>query len=550
MSHALPWPIQNIPEWLPVWQAAGFFLATFILEDVATVGAGWLLATGAVGWPVAFGACFLGIWLGDAGLYALARLGGRKWFERSSLRRFSANVAVSERWFADRGTAILIFSRMVPGARLPTYLAAGFLRVPLPGFLFVTGAAAFVWTLAILWLAQTLGARVVHRLDAFKHAGLILTGAVLAVFIAIRISRRLLANFEGRRVTAWLGRWQRWEFWPAWLFYPPVGAYCLWLAVKYRGLALPTAANPGIFAGGMVGESKMATLQELFLTSPEFTAEAELIAGDTLDQRMRSFNEIRARLGLDFPLILKPDIGQRGAGIKLVRSVEQAEACLRQTSAPLIVQRYVPGPHEAGIFYYRFPHESRGRIFAITEKLFPVVIGDGRSTLSELVWRDPRARFMAAKYLSRFHRRRDEVLAGGEKLRLVEAGNHAQGCIFRDGMRLCTPELEARIDEISQKITGFCIGRYDIRHAGDGDLRAGKNFQIIELNGAASEATSIYDARNSVFTAYRTLFRQWDLVFAIGAANRRRGCAPTRLSLVWHKWREYAKLAATYPAAD
>jgi hypothetical protein len=77
-----------------------------------------------------------------------------------------------------------------------------------------------------------------------------------------------------------------------------------------------------------------------------------------------------------------------------------------------------------------------------------------------------------------------------------------------------------------------------------------KNFQIIELNGAASEATSIYDARNSIFDAYRTLFRQWDLVFAIGAANRQRGCAPTKLSLVWQRWREYSRLAATYPAAD
>ena len=127
-------------------------------------------------------------------------------------------------------------------------------------------------------------------------------------------------------------------------------------------------------------------------------------------------------------------------------------------------QRYAPGPLEAGIFYYRFPHEARGHIFAITEKLFPVLVGDGKSTVTELVWRDPRARFMADKYLQRFSERQNEVLAVGEELKLVEAGNHAQGCIFRDGTRLCTPELEARIDDISQKLTGFFIGRYDIRY--------------------------------------------------------------------------------------
>ena len=278
--------------------------------------------------------------------------------------------------------------------------------------------------------------------------------------------------------------------------------------------------------------------------------EAELIVGDALAARLRSLDAIRTRLGLGFPFILKPDVGQRGAGIKLIRSTEQAEACLRQTSAPLVAQCYAPGPHEAGVFYYRFPHEARGHIFAITEKLFPVLVGDGKSTVTELVWRNPRARFMADKYLQRFSERQNDVLAVGDELKLVEAGNHAQGCIFRDGSRLCTPALTERIDAISQKLTGFFIGRYDIRYGSEEDLRVGKNFQIIELNGAASEATSIYDARNSVFAAYRTLFRQWDLVFAIGAANRKRGCAPTKLSLVWQKWREYSRLAATYPAAD
>jgi hypothetical protein len=146
--------------------------------------------------------------------------------------------------------------------------------------------------------------------------------------------------------------------------------------------------------------------------------------------------------------------------------------------------------------------------------------------------------------------RRAEVLPAGEIVKLVEAGNHAQGCIFRDGSHLWSAELERRIDEVSQKLDGFCIGRYDIRYSSEDDLHAGRGFQIIELNGAAAEATSIYDARNSLFAAYRTLFRQWELVFAIGAANRRRGARPTKPSLLWRKWRETSALIATYPLAD
>src|SRR5258706_2636193 len=95
MTEAFPWPVQNVAEWMALWKITGMFLATFVLEDAAAVGAGLLLAAGAISWPAALLSCFFGIWLGDAGLYALARFGGRKWFERSSLRKFSAKVACS-----------------------------------------------------------------------------------------------------------------------------------------------------------------------------------------------------------------------------------------------------------------------------------------------------------------------------------------------------------------------------------------------------------------------------------------------------------------------
>ncbi len=535
--------------WSPVSQAGAVFLATFVLEDVAAIGAGLLWGTGVLAWPLAFGACFLGIWIGDAGLYGFARAFGRTWFERSSLRRFSGRVARSERWFADRGSSILVFSRLLPGARLPTYLAAGFLRLPLNRFLLITGTASLVWTILVLVTARSLGTRLLLWLGPFRTTGWLVLLAAASILTILHLVRTTSAS-RLHRLTTRLASWLHWEFWPAWMFYAPVALYCLWLALKHRSLTLPTAANPGIFSGGLIGESKMATLQRLMDTSPEFTADAELLLSSTLEDRLAALREIRQRRSIGYPFILKPDVGQRGAGVKLIHDEDQAIAYLKLTRAPLLLQRYAPGPHEVGIFYYRFPDELCGHVFAITEKVFPILMGDGRSSIADLVWVDPRARFMAAKYLGRLKGRENEVLPTGQTLRLVEAGNHAQGCIFRDGMRLCTPELVDRIDRISQKIAGFNVGRYDIRYSNEDDLRAGKNLQIVELNGAASEATSIYDARNSLFTAYRTLFRQWELVFAIGAANRRNGCAPTGLSTLWAKWRAYARQAATLPAAD
>jgi membrane protein DedA with SNARE-associated domain len=539
-------------EWLPAAQAAALAVLTFVQEDAPTVSAALLSAAGRLNTATGFFGCFFGIWIGDALLYLVARGFGRPLLHRPWVGRIlnPASVARSEQWFAHQGTWLLLSSRLIPGTRLPTYLAAGFLRVPFSKFLLVTGIAVAAWTAFIFLVARAFGSRLISVLERWQRGSWAMPIVVLLVLVALRLSLKLTDAKSRRRIAAAFGRWTRWEFWPAWLFYIPVFVNYVWLAIRYRGFTLPTAANPGIFSGGIVGESKMATLRELRDTNPEFTAEAHLIEGASAEERQKALQHVLTGHDISYPFILKPDIGQRGVGVKLIRDGRQAQEHLTSTNAPLICQRYAAGPREIGVFYYRFPDQPRGRIFAITEKVFPVIVGDGVHTVEDLIWADPRARFIADKYLARWDGRRDEVLPEGETLKLVEAGNHAQGCIFRDGIHIWSEELERRIDQISRKLNGFFIGRYDIRYSSEADLRAGRNFQIIELNGAASEATNIYDARNSLWSAYRTLFRQWNLVFAIGAANRRLGSCPTALPVLWNTWRKTSAMIATYPATD
>ena len=54
MIEVLPLSPPALAEWMPFAKATGFFLATFVLEDVAAVGAGLLLASGGISWPAAF----------------------------------------------------------------------------------------------------------------------------------------------------------------------------------------------------------------------------------------------------------------------------------------------------------------------------------------------------------------------------------------------------------------------------------------------------------------------------------------------------------------
>lgn len=343
---------------------------------------------------------------------------------------------------------------------------------------------------------------------------------------AWRARRRLVGRM--RRVT-------RWEYWPAWAFYPPVVAWIVWLGVKHRGLTTFTAANPGMPDGGFIGESKHAILRALDGAGDAVARHCCIAPGD-VGGRMAALEAFLADRGVDYPIVLKPDVGQRGAGVRVVRDALAARAYLAAVGGPVIAQQFAPG-HEFGVFYVRRPDEPRGRIFSITEKVLPTVVGDGRRTLETLILADPRAVCMASAYRAQNAGRLHDVPGDGEVVTLVEVGTHARGAIFRDGNWAITPALEEAIDRVSRAYDGFFIGRYDLRTPSVEDFMAGANFRIVELNGVTAEATDIYDARNSVRDAWRTLRRQWDHAFAIGAANRARGAAVTPLrQLLANAW--------------
>lgn len=464
------------------------------------------------------------------------------------LRGETKSLQKGEEWFVRHGLWALVVCRFVPGTRLPTFLAAGFLGMPIARFALITGLLAAGWVGLVFLLFRWFEMRT--NLTSDLHGVLqFMMFSLLALVLFLTRGRWLLA-VRRLHVSAAIQRWLKWEFWPAWLFYLPIGIHYLRLALKYRSLSLPTCANPGMYTGGLIGESKHETLQALARTSAEWVAASVLIPAGVAADRLSALEEGRRMLGSDFPIVLKPDVAQRGSGFRVVKSIAEAEDYLSEVHVPIVAQEYVYGPYEAGIFYFRFPDEPAGKIFAITEKVFPVLVGDGRSTVEELIRADARASLLAETYLRRFDHCRTRVLPDHETLRLVEAGNHAQGCIFRDGMRFWSRELEEQVDAISSRLPGFFIGRYDVRFRSIEEFRAGQGFKILELNGASSEATSAYDSGNSLREAYGILFQQWDLVFAIGAANRRRGYRPDAVKKILAEWHSYRRASLCHPLAD
>ena len=350
-----------------------------------------------------------------------------------------------------------------------------------------------------------------------------------------------------------MGHWRRlcrWEFWPPFLVYLPLVAYIAYLGIKFRGWTLFTAANPGIPAGGFVGESKHQILENLRNdhrnSDAAWLPAFALLPVGSFAQRIAQGREFMGRERLQFPIVLKPDAGQRGAGVSIVRSLEQLQNYLIHASFPTIAQEYVPG-EEYGVFYYRHPGKDGGQIFSVTEKRMPVLTGDGKLTLAELIFSDDRAICMADFYLRQNSERIQWVPAAGEKVQLVEIGTHCRGAIFLDGSDTITPALEEAICQIARSFDGFFFGRFDIRVPSRRDFMAGRNMKVVELNGVTSEATHIYDPKLGLLEAYRVLFQQWRIAFEIGDLNRAQGVHPVSLTGLYRLTREYRRSSQGYP---
>jgi hypothetical protein len=346
------------------------------------------------------------------------------------------------------------------------------------------------------------------------------------------------------------------EFWPMWAFYPPIALYAAWQMVRYRGILLPTVANPSFPGGGFFGESKADILTLAMQHVPEWVApfvriERPAVPSDVARERDAAL-EALATSGIKLPVVAKPDLGCRGAGVKLARTTDDLQTYLAAfpAGATLLLQRLVPFEGEAGVFYCRRPGETRGRIVSITLKYFPYVIGDGQRTLRELILADPRAGRLTHLYFKRHTARLDTVPADGEAIRLAFAGSHSRGAIFRNGTHLVTPEMEARFDAIAQRLPEFHFGRFDVRFEDFAEVQAGQGFTIVEVNGAGAESTHIWDRRTGLIEAWRDLMRQYHWLFEIGAANRARGFRPMSLADFMRGYRREKFLTPRYPATD
>lgn len=307
-----------------------------------------------------------------------------------------------------------------------------------------------------------------------------------------------------------------WEYWPFGIIQAPIFLYWLWLSLKSRSLLFFSASNPGILTGGMFGESKFDVLKKL---PKAVKPESLLIQHPTSTQGI--IEKIKTE-NFSFPLIFKPDLGERGWMVKKINSEEDIAPYLKNVKWDFIIQEFVNLSLEFSVFYARHPKEKKGKVTSITRKEMLKVMGDGRSTLQSLILSKDRAKLQWPVLKNNFKDQLNNVLDTGREIELVSIGNHCLGTTFVNCNHLINEKLSDSFDQISKEVDGFFFGRYDLRTASIQDLENGK-IMVMELNGCGAEPSHIYHPGASLRKAIRDLFIHWHTIYKISATNHQLG---------------------------
>ena len=325
--------------------------------------------------------------------------------------------------------------------------------------------------------------------------------------------------------TPFLIKLLNWEYWSTGIVYLPVVPMWLYYSLRARTLTFFSAVNPAMRTSGLVLTSKYKILQAM----PDYAIPTTIF----VRQESKDLQWILAQMlkqEIQFPIIAKPDVGERGMKVEKLDSEEQLLEYINDSKFDFLIQEFITLPREAGILYYRYPDSKKGSITSICLKETLKVEGDGTHSVRELMELSQRAKLQ----ISRFEETKPELLAlipsKGEIIELEPIGNHCRGTMFLDGNHLIDQELTQIFDQISLQTTGLHYGRFDLKYSTLEELKAGKNFKIMELNGINSEPAHIYQPGYSIFRAYKDLFRHWGIIYAISEIQRARGI---ELMTVW-----------------
>jgi len=311
-----------------------------------------------------------------------------------------------------------------------------------------------------------------------------------------------------------------WETWPFKLLYAPIAPMWLYYMLRSGSVWFFTPSNPKLTFGGMEGEPKKEMYDllppHLYPTTinilPEFHFE-DII------------QEIKKKK-ISYPLVVKPEIGGQGILFRKIDTVYQLMTYHEKVPVEYIVQEMVTFNMEVSVFYIRHPKSKKGKITGFLHKIPLHIVGNGKSTLKELIYAHPKAAKRRKDHLVKHKDSLDNIIPADEKYILSYAANHNKGAHFIDLENHIDDQLILQFDKLSHHVNDFFYGRYDIMCSSIEDLKKGINFSILEYNGCGAEPNHFYDTGYTLLGAYAEILAHWKDLYQISRYNRKQGIAP------------------------
>lgn len=250
---------------------------------------------------------------------------------------------------------------------------------------------------------------------------------------------------------------------------------------------------------------------------------------------------LEAAADLGYPLIGKPNIGERGNWVKKINSEEELLTYVSQCRVEFLLQELVEYPIELGVFFVRRPSETTGQITSIVRKRFLSVVGDGSQSINQLLKQSDRALLTADLQSDFLTKMGNQVPAFGEEVLIEPIGNHCRGTQFLNDNEQITEKLNEAFNRLAAQIPEFFYGRFDLRCQSYEELVQLRSFKIMELNGAGAEPAHIYQPGYSLWKAYRVILWHFRVLAEISAENKKRGHPYWTLKEGVQKWKAYKK---------
>ncbi|MCI5051432.1 MAG: hypothetical protein MRY57_03925 [Candidatus Pacebacteria bacterium] len=318
------------------------------------------------------------------------------------------------------------------------------------------------------------------------------------------------------KVKVWWYKQTHFEFFSIPKLYFPIALYALFVAIQLRDFYWIKYVNPRIYLSGIVEHSKNYLLKKI---------PSQYSISSVFGEKGISLHELVEKItkaSLEFPLVIKPDCGSRGLNIYKVTSFEELEQKY-DNARNYVIQEYADYKNEYAVFYIRYPNEPTGKVTSLVQKEFMKFIGDGNTTLWNLISHHPRAWLYTKRMQEVFSNK--ELASVVPKDKVISAsfvGAHSGGTIFLDKNHLITEKISRVFDAITQEIPEFYYGRYDVKAHSLKDLENG-NFKVLELNGALGEPVHMYHPGTSITKGYSILFSNWFQMSKIARLNKKRG---------------------------